>query len=106
MNCATEVEGFDYHFIGSCFPLRAGNRLFFLFTEHQFDLDNGEQIFVIYPEDTTKAIAIHNNGVIRFPTLDLAAFEIQDEELKKYCMCWMFLLQINQMKILLLNMQF
>lgn len=83
--CTTSVEGFDYHFIGSCFPLRAGDRLFFIFTKHQFDLADGEKIIVLFPEGATnnKAIGLDNNSVIRFPSLDLAAFEVDVNDLEE-----------------------
>jgi len=76
--CTTGVDGFEYHFIGSCFPLRVGKRVFFVFTDHQYKLANGETILIAYPESTEKLIGIESNNVARFESLDLAIFEFSD----------------------------
>lgn len=78
--CTTSVEGFEYHFIGSCFPLRAGERSFFVFTRHQYQLANDETILIAYPESTEKLIAVESNHVARFKHLDLAIFEFSGVE--------------------------
>ncbi len=77
--CATGVKDFDYHFIGSCFPLRAGERIFFIFTAHQFKLALGNTILIPYPESTEKMIGIESDKVAVFDNLDLAIFEFSDE---------------------------
>ena len=77
--CATEVEGFDYHFIGSCFPIRAGERIFFVFTNHQFKLAIGKTILIAYPENTEKLIGVESKYVAQFESLDLAIFEFSEK---------------------------
>lgn len=80
--CTTDVEGYDYHFIGSCFPLRAGERVFFIFTNHQYKLAYGKTILIAYP-DTEKLIGVESANVARFESFDLAIFEFSDEEILK-----------------------
>lgn len=79
--CTTDVTDFDYYFIGTCFPITVGARLFFVFTNHQFKLANGKTILIANPEDTEKLIGIESANVARYESLDLAVFEFSNEEL-------------------------
>jgi len=78
--CTTGVDGFEYHFIGSCFPIQVGERVFFIFTNHQYKLANGATILTLYPESTEKFIGIESNNVARFEGIDLAMFEFSDAD--------------------------
>ena len=81
--CTTDVEGYEYHFIGSCFPIRAGERVFFIFTNHQYELAYGKTVLIAYPENTNKLIGVESANVARFKSYDLAIFEFSDAEILK-----------------------
>lgn len=81
--CTTDVEGYEYFFIGSCFPIRVGERVFFIFTNHQYELAYGKTILIAYPEDANKLIGVESANVARFKNFDLAAFEFTDAEIIK-----------------------
>lgn len=74
--CLTGVDNYDYFFIGTCFPLRISNRLFFVFTEHQYKLADGKTILVVLPDRKNSFLAIYNEGITRFFEHDLAVFEV------------------------------
>ena len=78
--CLTGVEDFDYHFIGTCFPLVVDDRMFVTCSMHQIDIAQGLPILVASPSDTSKFFGVDNKAVVRFPMYDLAIFEVASED--------------------------
>jgi len=75
--CTTGVHDYDYHFIGSCFPLTASGRLFFILTEHQLNQAGDNDVCVGYPEAKGRFLQIPANMVRRCSRHDLAIFECE-----------------------------
>lgn len=75
--CTTNVENFDYHFIGSGFFVKWDDKCVFVMTKHQFDKALDGNIFVLCG-DEEKGINVRSDKGMIYHDSDLVIFEVPD----------------------------
>ena len=75
--CTTNVDNFEYHFIGSGFFVKWDDKCVFVMTKHQYDKALDGNIFVL-SGDEEKGINVRSDQGIIYPHSDLVIFEVPD----------------------------
>ncbi len=75
--CTTNVEDYDYFFIGSGFFVKWNEKCVFVMTKHQYDKALQGHIFVLCG-DEEKGISVRSNKGVVYPDSDLVIFEVPD----------------------------